>query len=249
MDIADRVNQESLALWRKTFNEQDDVLLPLIVPPIKKNCLLFVSLNPSHNVPGIRDFLQNTNFADLNVDDFFNWQECVERWSDNKQKTSDLQTAQEIEIISRINYSFFAKFREIAEELKIDWEHIDLFFFRATSQRAFIERYFNNYRLKNYKRKGDLQGILCSQLELSIKLIDSANPKIIVVANACASKILAQEFCTIFNEVLGCHEINLNNRKVPVFLVSMLTGQRQLDQYSYQRLKWHIGRVINNKVM
>ena len=45
---------------------------------------------------------------------------------------------------------------------------------------------------------------------------------------------------------MGCHIGNIDGRSVPIFLVSMLSGQRALDVYSYQRLKWHIKRVLNH---
>jgi hypothetical protein len=82
-------------------------------------------------------------------------------------------------------------------------------------------------------------------LEFSKQLIRKINPITIVVANVSASKIFEEIFVATFNDKLGHHEIMLNNnRKIPVFFCSMLTGQRAMDSYSFERLKWQIGQTI-----
>jgi hypothetical protein len=50
-----------------------------------------------------------------------------------------------------------------------------------------------------------------------------------------------------FDENLGTHKIVNNSEleNVPVFFTSMLSGQRALDNGSYQRLIWHIKYVLN----
>ena len=76
------------------------------------------------------------------------------------------------------------------------------------------------------------------------ELILKAKPKVIVVVNAFASNILKKEFKLEYAEEHGYHTTRLNNQLVPVFLGSMISGQRAMDVYSYQRLKWHINKAL-----
>ena len=48
----------------------------------------------------------------------------------------------------------------------------------------------------------------------------------------------------IFDDKIGTYKITLNEKSVPVFFSSMLTGQRALDKGSFERLKWHVKNVI-----
>jgi hypothetical protein len=152
-----------------------------------------------------------------------------------------LQLAKEFEKLSKEKGLFFDKFREIAKDADIDWEHVDLFFNRKTHQKEFLAYIYKN------KESIELTEIGQCQLELSKNLICEINPITIVVANATASKIFEKEFDATFNDNVGYHEIELNNQKIPVFLCSMLTGQRALDNYSFTYLKWHIKQAIGRR--
>ena len=74
------------------------------------------------------------------------------------------------------------------------------------------------------------------------------SPRVIVVFNALASKII-QEKQNIgknnWNDEKGYDEIVIKGNKVPIFFSGMLTGQRALDDGSYKRLEWHIRRSLN----
>ena len=43
----------------------------------------------------------------------------------------------------------------------------------------------------------------------------------------------------------GHYFTNIGREKIPTFLSGMLTGQRALDNYSLERLGWHIKQVID----
>ena len=103
---------------------------------------------------------------------------------------------------------------------------------------------------------GDFADFIIEQLKISRKIISQSNPKIIVVSNTKARNYLKNESNKIFigfefepDEDLGTDVIiNNENSKlngVPVFFTSMLTGQRALDNGSYERLIWHINYVLN----
>lgn len=226
MDV-EKINQEVLKLWEQTFDEDAIALMPLIYPALKEGTLLFIGLNPSF---GERfGFLEDVKFGMREPKKTFQWR--------NRAKF-DFQNAQQIEFEAKKKYAYYAKFREIAEEAHIDWEHVDLFFYRETSQSDFQEIIFRNKELTEFGK---------AQLELSKKLIIGLNPIAVVVANALASRIFERQFNATFDENSGYHTIQISARTVPVFLGSMLTGQRAMDNYSYRRLKWHIKRTIGQK--
>ncbi len=102
------------------------------------------------------------------------------------------------------------------------------------------------------------------QIEISREIIEKAKPKIIVVNNT-----LARDFFGInksedrtqsvwmgydfkFDYEIGTHRI-IGNKELktdltgtPVIFTSMLTGQRALDNGSFERLTWHIDFVNKN---
>lgn len=231
--ITEEVNRRVIALWEDEFPGNADVWMPLVYPPLHEESILFIGLNPSFSDKGFRTILAETPYTSISLREFFHWR--------NRSKF-DIATATAIESAARKKYGFFAKFRDLSDYVKVPWEHIDLFFYRQTSQNKFKPIVLKNDKVNEFGSR---------QLELSKILIKAVRPQIIVVANALAAQIFQKEFDPKFDEELGCHVIALNEQSVPVFLASMLTGQRAMDTYSYQRLKWHIrhihGRVIKRK--
>jgi len=223
--ITEEINERVVTLWEDEFPDSKDVWMPLVYPPLQEESILFIGLNPSFSERGFRTILADTPYASISPREFFHWQ--------NRSKF-DMATAIAIENVAKKKYRFFAKFRDLSDYVEVPWEHIDLFFYRQTSQNEFKSIVLQNDRVNEFGSK---------QLELSKILIEAVRPQIIVVANALAAQIFQTEFDPKFDEELGCHVMALNEQSVPVFLASMLTGQRAMDTYSYQRLKWHVRRV------
>jgi hypothetical protein len=228
MNSIDQINQKVIELWLHTFHSNADVFMPLIYPPIKKNAILFIGLNPSFNLQGFRSILKDSPYSHINPEDFYHLR--------NRAKFK-LEIAQDIEQLAKNKYPYFAKFKEIAKYTKMDWEHVDLFFYRQTRQSNFKKMVYSGMDLNEFGR---------SQLQLSRELISVARPKVIVVANALASKVFSKEYNAQFSEEYGYHIIILNGQVIPVLLGSMFTGQRAMDVYSYQRLRWHIKQAITH---
>ena len=135
-------------------------------------------------------------------------------------------------------HQYFRKFQDIAEKTKVNWSHLDLIHIRQTDQKI-VKAIFNDAIGNKFLRK---------QLEISMSIIEKSKPKIIVVSNAYARDLFMGE-CqvqTVFDENIGTHKIvnNMDLEGIPVFFTSMLTGQRALDNGSYDRLVWHINYVI-----
>ena len=141
---------------------------------------------------------------------------------------------------AKLPLSVLTDFEEFAvyalgEEKSRDWEHVDLFFHRRTSQEALTGALLD--------RSEKLTDFGARQIQLSKRLISEVNPKIIVVPNALASRLFAIEFNAYFREPYGHHLARINQRETPVFLGGMLTGQHAMDTFSCQRLKWHVKKA------
>jgi hypothetical protein len=142
---------------------------------------------------------------------------------------------------------YYGKLEEIADKVNIDWSHFDLLYFRETNQH-FVDELLKSSEGKDF---------VWDQLMVSKEILESIQPKILVVCNTMARKLLGfhQErehnvwmgYQFKFDDEIGTHRI-YNNEKlngVPVFFTSMLSGQRALDLGSYERLEWHIKFVLD----
>ncbi len=135
-------------------------------------------------------------------------------------------------------HRYFKKFQDIAVKTKIEWSHLDLLYIKQTDQKI-VKSIFGDSIGNEFLRK---------QLEISKSIIEKSKPKVIIVSNAYARTLFIGE-CkieTVFDDTLGTHKIinNLSLEDTPIFFTSMLTGQRALDNGSYERLVWHIKYVL-----
>lgn len=231
MLINEIVNKKAIELWERYFLPDSDVYLPLFYPPINQNSLLFIGLNPSLNIAGIKRFVRDTPFSDINPSDYFHWR--------NKDKIN-FEDALAIELLSRKNYSYYSKFQSMSSQCGLEWEHVDLFFYRETNQNAFKSTILEKGSMNEFGRE---------QIKLSKMLIEGILPKVIIVANAFASDIFKKEYATAFDETVGGYIVNIKSKLIPVFLASMLTGQRAMDKYSYERLLWQVKKTVNNSLL
>ena len=134
-------------------------------------------------------------------------------------------------------------------KLNHHWTHFDLLYFRETNQ-----KYIN--KLLNKPNGVDF---VFKQLEISKKVIYDANPKILIISNTMARHFMGFEknqentlgvwmgFDFEFDQKLGTYRIvnDLKLNNTPVFFTSMLSGQRALDNGSFERLIWHLNFVLN----
>lgn len=184
---------------------------------IKKGSILFVGLNPSYTL---------ANEPNEPEEIFFN-------------------------LSQRDNYKYFKRFEEISEVTGIAWEHIDLLTIRETNQ--------NNVTSLTKTPEG--LDFIWKHLLLTKHILEQTEPKIIVVANSLARTFLGKDvepngknkwlgYLFKFDENIGTYRITTRDSslfEIPVFFTSMLTGQRAMDNGSYERLKWHIKWVLNNR--
>ena len=151
-------------------------------------------------------------------------------YSYDNYKPDKIATIKGIELESKIKYKFFNKLKELAKELNLPWEHIDLLYMRYTKQKE-IEKLFKPEN-----------SIINKQIDITLNLIQKLDPKIIIIQNAFVSKILQKKLNLSWNDKIGTY---LYKDKIPVFLSGMLSGQRALDNGSYDRLKWHMQYALD----
>lgn len=151
---------------------------------------------------------------------------------------------------SNINTSkphpYFKKIQSIGVE---NISHHDLLYFRETSAK----------KIDNLLKNETGVGFIWEQLLLSKEIIEEAKPLIIVVANTTARLFLGKEknikkniniwldYDFEFDNELGTHRIITKGKlfDTPVFFTSMLSGQRAMDNGSFERLQWHINFVLS----
>lgn len=117
--------------------------------------------------------------------------------------------------------------------------HHDLLFLMETSQKNVLK----------WKEKEQYKAFFDDQLKISKEIIEKAEPKMIVVINAGASKLFHDHFkdtWSSFDNDLGVDMFELNNKKTPVLFSGMLSGQRALDIGTRNSLKWHIEHILKN---
>ena len=219
------INENIIKLWEKDHNQKRS---PNFYPDLKNNALLFIGLNPSFSEKGLKQILkdeQQYSHVLENIDTYFNF---------NTFEEDKIEVFKSIGLLAKAKYPYFKKFADISKELNIEWEHIDLLFERETNQKLIEKKITDSFCQE--------------QIKLSIELISIIEPKIIVIENAFASKVLKKFLELKWNDKLGTY---LTKSEIPVFLSGMLTGQRALDNGSYERLLWHLKSIkntLNNSV-
>lgn len=142
---------------------------------------------------------------------------------------------------------YFKKYGELANRCKTRWSHIDLLGLRETKQDA----------LKKLEKTH--LGFIHEHLKLTREMLEAKKPLVIVVTDTVARKYLGKErskdgsknvwmgYEFEFDDDLGTDVITNKDsilRGVPAFFSSMLSGQRALDNGSFERLCWHVKEVL-----
>lgn len=229
------INQRILELWQTTSKEYLNGLMPMLIDNPNSNQVTFIGLNPSFSVDGFKTFLQKTDdYCDINVREFYAFPLTA---SFSKERSM------EIEKLMKEKYPYFNPFGYLLKDTGEKWEYLDLFYIRETSQEKLKQVIFS--------KDGKLSVFAQEQLKITKDILEEIQPKVIVIVNALASRIFKGEefktpFAAQFNEQFGCYSTEIGGRTIPVFLSSMLSGQRALDIFSKERLRWHLQKVLKD---
>ncbi len=207
----------------------------------KHSGLLFVGCNPSFPEKSLAAWIKDAlpEVRDLDLRRLFSWKNV----RNSRKVIGDIR---KIELRVRGNkdqmpYAYFSPLIDIAKntDFEDNWEHVDVFLTRHTSQGEFK---------KHIEVKGQLTEFGQKQLEIFKSVLLAVNPKIIVVSNAYISELMQRKEC--FGDKLerdnvhGWHNLTLKeNNPIPIFFSSMISGQRALDIESRKRLIWHIKKA------
>lgn len=229
----EHINSRILRVWNDYLTQSGEYL-PTLYPKFSKGGILFIGLNPGFSDRAFKKILEGTKYQGINIKERLN----------RKNNDFDFLIWLEGRANEKDACDYFNKFHEISEELKIHYQHIDLFYFRETNQNKAKERI--GYYDKN--RMFILNDFALSQLKIVVDIIKEINPEVIIVVNAFASDIINK--CELFKidekkfEINGWDLLEISNNKIPIIFSSMLTGQRALDNHSFRRLKWLIKKSI-----
>jgi hypothetical protein len=233
----DEVNTAIIETWYQQAARGDpEEYMPAVSPLFNDGQLLCVGYNPSMPQEVPQYFEQH--FSNLDYPAFFRW-ENRETYVNSMGNANNPGISLQIESRAIEGYpKFYAKFTEIANELRTRWNHLDLFFCRGVKQSVVRGRVYTrgrNPQLNEFGRR---------QLDLAKELIVKANPRMVLVANATAAQVSEREFPARFDTNHCCYHSQIGRKNVPVFFSSMLTGGH-LDRYSYERLLWLMTREWN----
>lgn len=223
------LNAELEGIWADVVQHDSQKYAPVQFNTPKKNGIVFVGLNPSFSDDGWKSNLKNTPHQHIDPRTFFSWPRPPE---------FDMALAQHLDQLAHATYPFFEQHRRLSEYLNLHWEHLDLFAYRETNQSAAKEKFL---RPGNDHQLNDLGAM---QYRLFEQMLELAEPRVVVVANALAARIYASSRAPRFDDEAGCHIDRINEHDVPVFFSGMLTGQRALDVFSRERLFWHIKKAL-----
>lgn len=229
----EKINPKIITLWNKYFQHDTEVYAPMFYDDFKQGGLLFVGMNPSFSERGFKTILKDTAYEKIDPVSFFKWSNI----SSNPDLISDCIA---VETHAYENYKlFFARPIEIAKEVGLDWQHIDLFLYKETSQSDFKKRIMEGDTLNQFALE---------QIALFEEVLFTIEPKCIIVANAFGSELLREHIKNdlSWDKERGFHWFTQGVRRIPMLFSSMLSGPRALDRWSYERLKWHVGQAVKN---
>lgn len=122
----------------------------------------------------------------------------------------------------------------------LEFCHHDLFFVRETNQKKVLSL------------RANCRPFFAEQLKYTIKLIEEAAPKIIIVINAGAGNLIREELGTDFfgfipgtswNEDCGVDLIKIGGREVPIIFTGMLSSTGRINKGTETTLFWNIRHI------
>lgn len=189
--------------------------------------VLVVGMNPSFNAEWIakdigKDEDEVHSLFSLNTND-----------RDNR-----LEEIRDFEKGAFKNHPYFKRVRDLSIECGFEdnWNHLDLFIMRETSQKEALKSVgYKEFKEDESKKINDLNEYGECQRKLFEYALCELNPKIIIVANTAAAIIVSHYYNK--DEMNSSFVLNGNIKNTPrVFLSGMLGGQRALDRFSRLRL-------------
>ncbi|WP_375205016.1 hypothetical protein [Hyphococcus sp.] len=209
-------------IWRDQFSGADDVLAPRYFHKTGASDLLFVGLNPSFANDKIGVALKKLGHEIAEPEVYFSWR--------NRDRF-DLRVCAALEGWAKENYAYYKHHHDLAEELNCGLAQLDLFQFRRTTQKDYLDVLEKAPVFRD------------RQLQIFDDALAAFNPRCIIVANAKASEIFKDRYGLKFDQGIGTYTLYKNGNMTPVFLSAQFSGGA-LDRYSRERLFWHVAQAM-----
>jgi len=244
------INNEIIKLWKEYHKKKKaaELFWPnLHLPAPEKIDLLVIGLNPSHKFPKHKIKVsekigtsptKNTIFQKI-IDREYTDRDIVDalKYSNQGYQVDDIL---DFEKIGQECHNYFQKFWDLGKSIFLTAKttyHIDLYQFRESNSEL-IKKFIVNH-----------SDFFSKQAELTFKYIEELKPKIIFVASKPASDEFYKKYKPQFDEKWGCYKITIDGNETPLILSGMITQSRSIDDYSFERLIWHmkfINTALNN---
>jgi hypothetical protein len=256
-DSRNEINNAIIKLWEKNHENLDlsykeknnkkrktaELFWPnLHLPAPAEIDLLVVGLNPSHKFPKHKSKVNNKIGTAKTENKIF--QQIIGKAYTEMDIVDALKYSNagygvdeilEFEKIGQESHNYFQKFWELGKSIFGTAEktyHIDLYQFRES----------NSELIKQFISKNDK--FFLEQADLTFEYIKELKPKIIFVANKPASDEFVKNYDPEFDEKWGCYKVTIDGNETPLILSGMITQSRSIDDYSFERLIWHM-KFIN----
>lgn len=227
------INRRIIEVWNDYCSKNNNggkIYPPIFYPEIIKSRVVFVGMNPSSSgFDKIRD-KENGNGLEY-------WCDISNKLEEYVKKILENENINQCGTENKKLYPYFRPLDNMTMKCMsqidkdIEWNHIDLFQMYNKNQGESLRVLDDGKSLTDFGKQ---------QFEIFKSILESSDPKCVIVINAAASRIIRREYkenidVTNFNE-LGYDYIELNNKKIPILFSSMLSGQRALDNESRRRL-------------
>ena len=231
------INKRIIKIWYKYSKLDSTAIAPLFFGKTKQNPLVFVGLNPSFSLQGFKKVLAGTEYENIKPKAYY-------KWAGGTASIARIGDYINIDRYAKEKYPYFKRPKEIAKKLNAanDWDHLDLFMLRETSQAKAMIDICSKGKSPTADKGPTLTPFGLEQFAVFKSILVQKNAKCIVIINAFASKVVQQYMKDIisWDESKGHHHIELQDTKIPIFFTSMLSGQRALDNGSFERLVWQL---------
>ncbi len=227
MLFCDEYNKKSLNIALEFKNEMQGRLPQQLTQHCHPSkTVLVVGMNPSFNLEWIANSL---NMDNKDAELLFSL--------DHENIENRLDVIRKFEFKAFNEHPYFKVLKEFLSVLSLqdNWNHLDLFIMRETSQKEALKSIGHREIKEDFLVKTNLNNYGKAQLELFKWAVEELKPKIIIIANTAASVLVSNIFNGGKNETTFDLDIDPNYR-TKVFLSGMLGGQRALDRFSRLRL-------------
>jgi hypothetical protein len=227
MSLADEYNSRAMEIWEEFGSEQPR--MPLLLPELNEHPeLLIVGMNPSFNAKWLDKHLADDTSlhgGTWTTKSLFGWDQS------SRQRMAHVI---QFEVFAKKAYAgYFSPIKRFASAVgRADqWEHLDLFLLRETSQKETLRAVMANTR-----PIGPLNKFGQAQLQLFTETLINMQPKAVVVANAAAAN-LAKRMLGPSHQVGEPAALTFDSLPDTRFFFSgMLSGQGGIDNFSMERL-------------